>query len=473
MNFFKRPPRKAEKVVVLISLTSILFLAKERNITGILQRQAINVDNLHILSRRQDKKNEESYGDFPPMKTDMFDDGNSARFLRRAERIIPIEDRKDDSEIRYAAFGSSCTLGTGLENREEEAYVWKLSNLDQERGKVFSARASKPGYPAKCLASMMGDEQYDVIILEYYMFGQEGLIPLAKRIRERYPDAIIVFIRLWGPDRILRKDSHINLPSWARDKGFDSSFIHDKAFHDVYLNEGGNNWFFWSGNKNQKEIQEEAVTAVGGYLISMPWNEKPDGPGGWLDIGDNMLANNSFCPSAQGHEDITNKVKEIVDRVGVPKNPRMNPFSVVDQCYNWLQTGEIKEGMSFGPNGSMEKMFNTLKYAVEYDFDKDHEGNWFDVENQSNQEMELQIGFMATGPPPSKYPKVVATFDGVDILLNPVADSSYGENTVHVDLQQKIGMLKPNAKERIHFRALEKTEWPFRLVEVMITPTQN
>ena len=68
----------------------------------------------------------------------MFEDGNSARFLRRgAEKIIPLEDRKDDSEIRYAAFGSSCSLGTGLENREEEAYVWKLSNSDQERGKIL------------------------------------------------------------------------------------------------------------------------------------------------------------------------------------------------------------------------------------------------------------------------------------------------------------------------------------------------
>jgi hypothetical protein len=146
MNFFKRPPRKAEKFVVLISLTSILFLAKERNSTGILQRQGINVDNLHILSRSQDKVKYKpvSITDFKPTKGT----GAEGEFLKRPETIIPASERKPISEIRYAAFGSSSTWGAELENREEECYIWRLSDLDQERGKNLAVRANGPDYPS-------------------------------------------------------------------------------------------------------------------------------------------------------------------------------------------------------------------------------------------------------------------------------------------------------------------------------------
>lgn len=267
-----------------------------------------------------------------------------------------------------------------------------------------------------------------------------------------------------------------SLPSWAHAKGFDKSFIHDKAFHDVYLNEGGNNWWFWPGSRDQREIQEAAAEAVGGYLIQMPYNERPDGPGGWLDIGDKLLSPDSFHPSAAGHEDIANRVKEIVDRVGVPKTKHVNSFSSVDQCNNWLQSGIIGEGVSYGPNGSIVQMPNTEKFALEFDFDKSNDGNWITVENQSNQEMDLAIGYMTTGPPPSKYPKVTATLDSSDeeIILDPETSASYGDKEVHITRLENLGVLEPLVHKKIHFKPpLEKTEWPFRLVQIMITPHEK
>ncbi len=64
------------------------------------------------------------------------------------EVIIPLDERKPESEIRYAAFGSSSTWGASLRDREHSAYVWRLSNFDQERGKNFGIRAGGPSYPA-------------------------------------------------------------------------------------------------------------------------------------------------------------------------------------------------------------------------------------------------------------------------------------------------------------------------------------
>jgi hypothetical protein len=51
---------------------------------------------------------------------------------------------------------------------------------------------------------MIGDDEFDVIVLEYYMMAGDGLALLARRLRERFPDAIIVILRLWAPDRIWR-----------------------------------------------------------------------------------------------------------------------------------------------------------------------------------------------------------------------------------------------------------------------------
>lgn len=267
-----------------------------------------------------------------------------------------------------------------------------------------------------------------------------------------------------------------NVNSWASENGFDeSSFIHDKAFHDKFLNEAGENWKWWPGHRNQKGIQEKAVELVGGYLIHMPFNDRPGGPGGWLNIGDELLADDSFHLSLEGHAVIADSVKKIVDRVGVPKTKRVAPFSSVDQCYNWIQSGSIGKGLTFGPSASIVKMSNTEKFALEFDFDGGPDGTWIKIESQSNQEMNFAIGFMTSGPPPSKYPKVVATIGGTgeEFILRPDASSSYGDKPVHITRLQHLGILKPLAHKRINFRPLEKTEWPFRLVQVMVTPIED
>lgn len=64
------------------------------------------------------------------------------------EVIIPLDERKPDSEIRYAAFGSSSTWGASLRDREHSAYIWRLSDFDHERGMNLAIRAGGPRYPA-------------------------------------------------------------------------------------------------------------------------------------------------------------------------------------------------------------------------------------------------------------------------------------------------------------------------------------
>jgi hypothetical protein len=78
---------------------------------------------------------------------------------------------------------------------------------------------------------MIGDDEFDVIVLEYYMMAGDGLALLARRLRERFPDAIIVILRLWAPDRIWRNgDGSQKVHNWASQNGFGGGFIHDEEF---------------------------------------------------------------------------------------------------------------------------------------------------------------------------------------------------------------------------------------------------
>lgn len=135
----KRAPfGRLAKTAVILAIVSVIFLAKDGSQLSRMHREIVN---LRSSSRGLDgidggDMNSENGERYPLMKNTLFDNDNVARFLKNGKEIIvPKEDRKADSEIRYAAFGSSATWGAGLENRDQDCYVWQLSNHDQERGK--------------------------------------------------------------------------------------------------------------------------------------------------------------------------------------------------------------------------------------------------------------------------------------------------------------------------------------------------
>merc|ERR1719343_548560 len=106
----------------------------------------------------------------------------------KPEPIVDMNDRKDVDEIRYASFGTSITWGSGLDDRDNECYVWRLTENDHERGVNYAIRSGGPNYPASCVGSMLKDEEYDVFILEFFMRAEEGLQTLLTRLRDRFPN---------------------------------------------------------------------------------------------------------------------------------------------------------------------------------------------------------------------------------------------------------------------------------------------
>jgi len=451
--------RTAGKVLSILIVTFLLIIG--------------NID--HSPSNHQHRRTSASQPFIPISSyTNKNLDDDETKYIKHPEKIIPIADRKNDDEIRYASFGSSCSWGAGLDNREEEVYVWKLSNKDQERGKNHAIRANGPAFPAACVSSIIGEDEYDVIVLEFWMRSYDSLQLLVKRLRERFPEAIIVMTQLWSPMNVLSDKTHMTVKQWANLHGFpERDFIHNWDFHKAFLDETQGEDHQWYINPRPNVDWELAAEEIGAYTYKMPGDmAHADGLTGMLAMGAKLLANDSYHLSAAGHHDIYESVKNIVDRVGVPKKSDTGKFSATDHCYNWMDSGEIGEGLSYAPNVKLDMMPNTEKYVLEFesDFDGD-DGNWIDVYNSNDEEMELSISYMAFGPPPSNYPEVEAIREnGERFLVSTETPPELAKKDLHVSRLKNLGTIGPNSKARVTFKPLETTKWNFRIVQLLIIP---
>ena len=119
-------------------------------------------------------------------------------------------------KVNILALGGSVTWGSTLLNRTD-AFPFLLGNLHP--GSIvdnLAVRATGANYPASCIQSMVEgggaadvvyeeDKEeifstvptiYDIILLEFSVNGFPGTEFLMNRLRNRYPDAIIIYVHL-------------------------------------------------------------------------------------------------------------------------------------------------------------------------------------------------------------------------------------------------------------------------------------
>ncbi|GFH56241.1 hypothetical protein CTEN210_12717 [Chaetoceros tenuissimus] len=401
-------------------------------------------------------------------------------FGEKGEKIIPKRKRKTKRDIKYTAFGSSHTWGAALKNRDEETYIKQLAKPYFENGVNNGIRSAGPSYPANCLYSIIGEEIFDVIVLEFYMHAEEGLKQLAIRIRERFTDAIIVIVHHWMPLQIVNdgilddRSWPMHLMQYAEKNGFGRDYMHNPEFHEL-LKTTPDQWDFnHDMYKNIENLIRETAEAINGYTFKTPLMDRQrDGQGGWVHFGDQLLSTDSFHPSPQGHIFIANQIRDIVERVGIPKNPRVQPFAQKDQCYNWRMDGILDSpNVSFGDSFKMVNMPNTEKYALELQNNDENGNNWINLFNEGDDFMDVYIGHMTTSPE-QKYPMVEAFHEQSDnekFELSPTPTDLFGGKDIHVERMTYLGIITPKSSLKIYFKPMGESEWPFRIMSIMINP---
>jgi len=398
-----------------------------------------------------------------------------------SEHVVPLTERKPENEIRYASFGASSTWGATLPSRDTQAYVKVLST---ENGDNYGIRSSGPNYPAACTETMLGDNEYDVIIFEYLNAAGAGLPELAQRLRERFPDAIFVMLSVYNGEALFTKyycgTDNVRDIRNPYEKEYGRKFCHESEYKTKIME------YFKENCPDVLTPHEVYVKNMRGYLTSIAkksnsYVQEDEGlrrtGEDFIRYVDNQKAHDCTHMSVEAHEDTANQIKDLVRRVGVPKTPRVNPYSSSDHCLNWFTTGKIDPGLRYSPNGFVEKMPNTQKYALT--FKEDQMDKWIEMTNESKQKMFLFVSHMTTGPAPSnvKYPKAEAVDEtGEHIIhLDPVAVwPGLGNKEIHVTKLTSLGEVGPGETKRCYFRILEKdSEWPLRIVQVLLTPKDN
>lgn len=117
----------------------------------------------------------------------------------------------DDRGLRFKVLGSDQSIPS--------TYPYSLCNADN------SLRAdSTPEEWAVCFRSRIDESVHDVFVLDYYDVADENLVKLGKRIRNRFPDALIINLKHWYPIHIGYPGTNgwTNVAEWAKTFGYDN-----------------------------------------------------------------------------------------------------------------------------------------------------------------------------------------------------------------------------------------------------------
>jgi hypothetical protein len=376
------------------------------------------------------------------------------------QRTFPPPNENDNdifTNLRIATFGSSRTWGSGIQNPERDSFPSLLG------AKNLAIRASGPEYPAVCTYSMVGDEIYDVIVMEYMLdFVSDALTVLAQRLRNRFPDAILIFLNVWAPRQYTYAPTNETLNTIVHHKlSTESSLTPLDCVMDIMEGTKPGDWTFQSYNR---EAIQDVADKVGGWIIDLQTDNDP------------IRALREVVPlylvdlthfSELGHIWVRDMVLEIVFKAQAKPSARIKPWEYTDQCYSWYQTGKT----NFVHNMDMVDFGSGTKFALE-SRPNPYE-NYIQINNTWNRPAFLFVSYMRHGPE-QIYPDVLCRViqDGNETCANvvhPCIDQTPFGNPIHLVNHYLIGQINPDLSTLTIKELTKKEKEHFRLVGVMLS----
>jgi hypothetical protein len=377
------------------------------------------------------------------------------------------------SELRYVTFGASRTWGAGMGADRFKAYPYILSDEVVN----LAIRACGPEYPALCTYTMLGEDTIaDVVILEYYLDAKNNLLRLAKRLRQRYPHATMIFLRIWGPFQYQHAPTNefAALKKWLPEHSIES--IWDENFTSTMMMEKPEDWLFTS-DQAVIDAQNEAIEASGGYLFEL---ERPEDPRVALTEYAHLYSKDMVHLSVQGHAFVANSIRRMLLDLNVTRHDDVQPWVASDQCDSWYEEGSTPTFALVHPMIIMNKFStdHSLKGTQRLEgangkFALEITGTtqWIRLHNALDQPADVFLRFMVEGPPPSRYPQtriLLGPDDKEGVVLDPtVADYLH---MVHVNRVAKVGTIPPGHTVMRMIPLEPDKQDPFRITGIIITP---
>ena len=418
--------------------------------------------------RGEENHHEESRGLTSPVL--QLPDPKSVNHKSEIEKAVgewkyPLNPKTLQRPLRILAFGGSTTWGASLDNRHQ-AYPWLLGEPYIDYVDNLAVRATGADYPSICLESMIPDAEtknYDVILLEFSMAWSNGLPLLMKRLRERYPEAVIVVVHLWSI-AALAKDEATGMG--PRDLG--GNFFHkqENGLHVSWMWVNGDETYNPYGENCGQEIckialLEQLVEEAGGYIYKLPLPQTPKIAidSGWFNKDWVHLSPLGHCVVADGIFDLLSQ-----HQTDIFKQKRLGSFGLGDQCYSWFTGREVNlkyDGVNHTILGSME---NSEKWVLEVD---PVNGGRLAFESKFSSPVPVGLSYMSKQEG-SNYTVIEVHLNyGKPVIIDPNYNHAGVGSSVHISVLYQIGFSQPG-KNVISITTLEQRGKPFRITGVFL-----
>lgn len=353
------------------------------------------------------------------------------------------------SNLRFLAFGTSRAWGAGLKNRYE-AYPFLLS----ENTTNLAIRAAGCEYPSLCTLSMVKDDVYDVILIEYNHVAEEKEYyqRLATKLRRRFPNATMIFLYAWSPFQYVNDqgknpfDARLQLyPTRTEMRQMRRRL--DEMWKAIASN---STWSLKEDSRN-RDIIHDTANKVGGHVWELPKLE--DATKNLETYGPLFLPDCTHY-STEGHVLIQQGIISILQQIQPTRDDTLGPWDSWDRCDSWFASGNT----SLKTDMKMVE-FSSQKFALE--------APGF-VEFQVDRPVMLSINYMAGGPE-QIYPLTQIRVGYHMVELKPLVQTHAQEKkAIHIVQTVAIGVVEPGTM-KLELLPLEENQNPFRIVGVVIT----
>jgi len=345
--------------------------------------------SVSICNSDYDFRNRGLQGESEPNKNDQLVDIVNAHLSEvnqdQEERRTALNSIiEGDRKLNVLTLGGSITWGAEIEDRND-AYPFLLHKNEKLLVTNLAIRATGSYYPAQCISSMLRDAEeinsnFDIIIFEFSINGLHGFELLFKRLKERFPNALMIYIDLYS----------------IRNAAWDS---HDAQ---IVVKEGGGFVYHFPNKGDPTEDFDFQTQFI---------NTKDDVP----EEVKNLYAHDNHHLGVLGHTLVEQKIVELILNHGdfSTEPPPIGSWLGGDRCISWFEDGKIPHMPEIIEGGKMNEWDEEKhKWAIEVQVN----GTILEYDHDGTEDAPIQIQHMtkcdhAHDPLTSRYPPVVVRID--------------------------------------------------------------
>ena len=241
-------------------------------------------------------------------------------------------------EPRFLIFGTSTTYGVGLDKPLEQAYPYQLSST------VHNAATQSGGFTmaAACTQSIVGNDAiYNVIVVEFQTWDP-ALTLLVQRLRQRFPKAMMILLRLWHPSQLLYQQANGTVLDFQTYRKVNGNRAMDDP--ELYLNilAKKHRWSFAEMHDEAMVLQQASRHGASYFAMNLPDKDVFEYPKTMMDQL-SIFQEDSDNLNAQGHAVVASSLKSVV-RGGTlypatKEGTTVGSWGEGDECRLWYENG--------------------------------------------------------------------------------------------------------------------------------------